>query len=140
MDPPPDTRGIPPEVVDVYETVLYGTDISALVAFYTKIVGLALVEADPKLMAVLRLGGGGVLLLFDPAAAGAPGRFVPSHGTTGAGHVAFGVADLDAWRRHLGSHDVQIEREIDWGSERASIYVRDPAGNSVEFARGELWG
>ena len=98
------------------------------------------VEADPKLMAVLRLGGGGVLLLFDPAAAGAPGRFVPSHGTTGAGHLAFGVADLDAWRRHLGSHDVEIEREIDWGSERASIYVRDPAGNSVEFARGELWG
>ena len=48
--------------------------------------------------------GGGVLLLFDPRKSAAPGREVPSHGTSGAGHVAFAVKpeDLAAWRG--GSH------------------------------------
>ncbi len=140
MSPRPDHAGLPPGAVDVYETVMYGSDVGALVTFYADVVGLSLIEVDPQLMAVLRLGGGGVLLIFDPVAAAAPDRFVPSHGAAGAGHVAFRVADLDAWRRHLSGHGVEIEREIDWGRERASLYVRDPAGNSVEFTRGELWG
>jgi len=125
--------------VDVYETVLYGSDVAALVTFYHDVVGLPLIEADLELMAALRLPGGGVLLIFDPITAAAPGRPVPSHGAAGQGHVAFRVEDLDAWRRHLTGHKIEIEREIDWGAERFSIYVRDPAGNSVEFARGELW-
>ncbi len=132
-------RSVRPEVVDVYETVLYGSDIDALSKFYNDVVGLPLIEADRALMAALRLGGGGVLLIFNPVAAAAHGRFVPSHGAAGAGHVAFRVGDLDAWRKHLTEREVEIEREIDWGAGRFSIYVRDPAGNSVEFARGELW-
>ncbi len=133
-----DARTDPPELVDVYETVLYGSDVGALVAFYAEVVGLHTLEAD-DLMAALRLRGGGVLLIFDPVAAAAPGRFVPSHGAVGAGHIAFRVQDLDAWRHHLVRHAVGIEREIDWGAGRCSIYVRDPAGNSVEFVSGELW-
>jgi len=79
------------------------------------------------------------MLIFDPAAAAAPGRRVPSHGARGAGHVAFRVESLDAWREHLSKHQIEIEREIHWGAEIASIYFRDPAGNSVELASGELW-
>lgn len=128
-----------PQIVDVYETVLYGAGIDALVTFYHDVVGLPLIEADPALMAALRLPGGGVLLIFDPAAAAVPGRPVPSHGAAGAGHVAFSVTDLDAWREHLTEHNMEIEREIDWGAEGSSVYVRDPAGNSVEFVRGDIW-
>jgi catechol 2,3-dioxygenase-like lactoylglutathione lyase family enzyme len=137
MRSPPDSTS--PRIADVYETVLYGSDIDAVVLFYRDIVGLTLIKADPDLMAALRLPGGGVLLIFDPLAAAVPGRPVPSHGAQGAGHVAFRVDDLDAWRAHLTDRGLEIEREIDWGTERSSVYVRDPAGNSVEFVRGDLW-
>jgi catechol 2,3-dioxygenase-like lactoylglutathione lyase family enzyme len=129
----------PPRIVDVYETVLYGSSIDALAAFYCDVIGLTLIEVDPELFAALRLPRGGVLLVFDPATAAAPGRQVPSHGAEGPGHVAFRVENLDAWREHLTAHRVAIEREIHWEAELASIYVRDPAGNSVELANGELW-
>jgi catechol 2,3-dioxygenase-like lactoylglutathione lyase family enzyme len=61
-------------------------------------------------------------------------------GVPARGHVAFRVEDLDAWRDRLSSHGIEVEREIDWGAQRVSIYVRDQAGNSVELARGERWG
>ncbi len=98
-----------------------------------------MIQSDPDLLAALRLPGGGVLLIFDPVAAAVPGRPVPSHGAEGAGHVAFRVEDLSTWRAHLADRGIEIEREIAWGAERFSIYVRDPAGNSVEFVHGELW-
>ena len=53
----------------VYETVVYATDLEAARAF--------------------RLDDDGVLLLFDPTLSSQPGRVVPSHGPTGAVHVAF---------------------------------------------------
>jgi catechol 2,3-dioxygenase-like lactoylglutathione lyase family enzyme len=128
-----------PGVVELYETVLYGACINSLATFYRDVIGLPLIVAHPDLMAALRLPHGGVILIFDPAKAKAPGRGVPPHGATGPGHVAFRVDDLDAWREHLARHQIAIEREVNWGGELSSIYVRDPAGNSVELANGELW-
>jgi catechol 2,3-dioxygenase-like lactoylglutathione lyase family enzyme len=139
MSSAPDSSRAQPRIVDVYETVLYGSDVEAVALFYRDIVGLPLITSDPDLLAALRLPGGGVLLIFDPVAAAVPGRPVPSHGTQGAGHVAFRVEDLNAWRAHLTDRHIEIEREIDWGPDRVSVYVRDPAGNSVEFVQGELW-
>jgi hypothetical protein len=60
-------------------------------------------------------------------------------GVTDVGWARLGRRYLDAWREHLTAHRVAIEREIHWEAELASIYVRDPAGNSVELANGELW-
>ncbi|PYL70747.1 MAG: glyoxalase/bleomycin resistance/extradiol dioxygenase family protein [Verrucomicrobia bacterium] len=86
--------------------------------------------------------GGGVLLIFDPRKSGEPGRDVPSHGTSGAGHIAFGAKpeDLDAWRQQLRKAGVSIEREVDWDEGGRSIYFRDPAGNVVELAPPTIWG
>jgi catechol 2,3-dioxygenase-like lactoylglutathione lyase family enzyme len=133
-----------PSPLGIYETVLYGSDVPALARFYAEVVGLRLVEGPDELMAVLRLPRGGVLLLFDPEAAGRPGRPVPSHGAHGAGHVAFSVAhgSLDAWIAHLEAHGVGIERDLAWDEQGSrSLYVRDPAGNSLELVDGghELW-
>jgi hypothetical protein len=72
MTPPPDIGSPQPRIVDVYETVLYGSRVEELASFYRDVVGLALIETDPKLMAALRLPRGGVLLIFDPAMAAAP--------------------------------------------------------------------
>jgi catechol 2,3-dioxygenase-like lactoylglutathione lyase family enzyme len=121
----------------VYETVVYATDLEAARAFYRDVLGLREVEDG-----VFRLGDEGVLLLFDPSESSRPGRVVPSHGPTGATHVAFAVgeAELDAWRERLADHGVELEQEQNWkrGGAR-SLYVRDPAGNSVELVDGDLW-
>ena len=98
----------------VLETVLYADDVAAAAAFYVDVVGLRLLEQD-ELAAVFRLDDGGILLVFDPARASAPGRRVPSHGTSGAGHVAFSVASVDAAGDELRRRGAEIEREIEWG-------------------------
>ncbi len=90
------------------------------------------------LAAAFRLDDGGVLLVFAPQLSSQPGRAVPSHGATGAGHVAFSVDGLDSWRERLAASGVEVEREVEWNGGR-SIYVRDPAGNSVELVEGDIW-
>ena len=128
-------RGVRPR--RVYETVVYATDLEAARAFYRDALGLREVEDG-----VFRLDDDGVLLLFDPTLSSQPGRVVPSHGPTGAVHVAFSVGEgeLDAWRERLAEHGVELEQDHDWqrGGAR-SLYVRDPAGNSVELVEGDLW-
>jgi catechol 2,3-dioxygenase-like lactoylglutathione lyase family enzyme len=125
----------------VYETVVYARDLAATAAFYSEVLGLRLVEGPGELAAAFRLDDGGVLLVFDPALASEPGRPIPSHGTTGAGHIAFSVGEgeLDAAAHGLRERGVEIEREVDWPQGGRSIYVRDPAGNSVELVEGDLW-
>lgn len=120
----------------VYETVVYAADLEAAAAFYRDVLGLR--EVDDG---AFRLDDGGVLLLFDPARSSQPGRPVPSHGATGAGHVAFSVGEgeLDAWREELRARGVELEQEQEWPQGGRSIYVRDPAGNSVELVEGDLW-
>ncbi len=125
----------------IYETVLYAQDLDAAVKFYTEGFGLKLLSQN-ELMVVLGIGRQ-YLLLFDPRKSSLTGREVPSHGTSGEGHIAF-VADeseLPAWRDRLTSAGIEIESEVTWdgGKRGRSIYVRDPAGNSVELAPPNLW-
>ena len=130
-----------PRIQGVYETVLYADDIPAAVGFYTDVVGLRAIEPPDEHSAAFRLADGGLLLLFTAERSAAPGRFVPSHGTTGDGHVAFRVApgELDPFTGELRDVGIEVEREITWPLGGRSVYVRDPAGNSVEFVEGEIW-
>jgi catechol 2,3-dioxygenase-like lactoylglutathione lyase family enzyme len=127
------------EVRGVYETVIYADDVRATAEFYAQVVGLRAIESPDEHSAAFRLGDGGLLLVFDPQRSSAAGRFVPSHGASGDGHVAFRVEDLDASARELSRAGLEIEREITWPLGGRSVYVRDPAGNSVEFVEGEIW-
>ena len=129
-----------PRLVGVYETVLYASDVAAATAFYSGVLGLRPVEEPDELGAAFRLGGG-MLLLFHPERASAPGRPVPSHGATGPAHVAFAVepGGLDVFDAELRRRGIEIEREIEWDEGGRSLYVRDPAGNSVELIEGEAW-
>ena len=130
-----------PILTGVYETVLYAEDVGTVAAFYADALGLRIVDGPDELAAALRLPSGGVLLVFDPQRAGRPGRPVPSHGATGPGHIAFAVPPgaLDQWRERLVAGGHELEREVDWDGGGRSLYLRDPAGNSVELAEGELW-
>jgi catechol 2,3-dioxygenase-like lactoylglutathione lyase family enzyme len=119
--------------------VLYAHDVSSLVAFYGDVVGLTAIDPPDDHSAAFRLEDGNVLLVFDPNRTAQPGRFVPEHGTTGQGHVAFRVDELEACANDLRGAGVEIEREITWPLGGRSVYFRDPAGNSVEFVEGEIW-
>ena len=86
-----------------------------------------------------------MLLVFNPAetdrATRNPRLPVPSHGARGPGHVCFAMArsDIDALRVRLIAAGVAPDAEFDWPNGAHSLYVRDPAGNSVEFAEPWLW-
>lgn len=126
---------------EVYETVLYGPDIPLLAAFYSEALGLRLLrEAGPS-SAVFRLGPNALLLLFDPAFASQAGRGAPTHGAVGPGHAAFVVkqGELELWRGRLEQRGLVIELDVRWPPGGRSIYVRDPAGNSVELVEGQVW-
>jgi catechol 2,3-dioxygenase-like lactoylglutathione lyase family enzyme len=125
----------------VYETVLYAEDVGATASFYADVLGLRLVEEPDELSAAFRLPDDGILLLFDPRLASRPGRRVPSHGTTGAGHVAFGVepGSLDDWTARLETAGIEVEQTVDWDGRGRSLYLRDPADNSVELVDGDIW-
>ncbi len=47
--------------------------------------------------------------------------------------------ELDACAEELRDRGIELEREVDWPQGGRSIYVRDPAGNSVELVEGDLW-
>jgi catechol 2,3-dioxygenase-like lactoylglutathione lyase family enzyme len=66
---------------------------------------------------------------------------VPPPGARGEGHVCFALAapEIAAMHRRLVAAGVEIESEFDWPNGARSLYVRDPSGNSVEFAEPRLW-
>ena len=124
----------------IFETVLYALDLRAAEHFYRDVIGLEMFSHS-ELVVSFRCADG-VLLVFDPRKSGAPNRNVPSHGTSGAGHVAFAAKEeeLPSWRQRLRDAGVPIEAEVEWEQGGRSIYFRDPAGNSVELAPPTFWG
>ncbi len=67
---------------------------------------------------------------------------MPTHGAEGEGHVCFKAtaAELDACRARFAEYGIAVEADFEWPNGGRSIYVRDPAGNSVEFAESRIWG
>lgn len=128
-----------PKAMKIYESVLYAGDLREAEKFYSEALGLEVARRSDLLL-TFRCGES-VLLVFDPEKSAQSDRSVPSHGAKGPGHIAFAVemADLDAWRARLAAAGVEIEQEVEWESGGCSIYVRDPAGNSVELAPPTLW-
>ena len=131
-----------PEILGIHETILYADDIDSAEAFYRDVLGLRRVSGNPGESVAFRLPAyDSVLLIFRPGYAATPGRNVPTHGCTGPGHVAFRVAEgtLDKWLDRLAASDVSIELDRTWERGGRSVYVRDPAGNSVELVDGTIW-
>lgn len=126
---------------DVLETCLYVDDLSAARDFYTRVLGLHVVEEQPDRHLFLRCGQR-MLLLFLPQACNVTTGMFPAHGAIGPGHCAFAAAEqeMDAWRAHLIAHGVAIEQTIHWPRGGISLYFRDPAGNSLEVATPKVWG
>lgn len=128
----------------VLETALYLPDLDAARHFYGGLMGLEKVVEVPGRHIFYRVGDG-MLLLFNPVATqeppGNPALPVPPHGARGQGHVCFAAsrAEIAGWRAAFAAAGVTIDTEFDWPNGARSLYVRDPADNSVEFAEPHLW-
>ncbi|WP_312795336.1 VOC family protein [Tianweitania sp.] len=132
--------------VAILESALYVDDLDSAEAFYTDVLGLPLIRKVEGRHVFLRCGEG-VLLLFNPDATIEPpapeAPFpIPPHGARGPGHLCFRAseAEIDAWKERLRRAGIAIESEVEWLTGGRSIYLRDPAGNSLEFANPKIWG
>lgn len=131
----------PPPVEAVIETAIYAPDLGAAEAFYAGVLDLPVIGREAGRHVFFRVGVANVLLVFN-ADATLVGGMLPSHGARGPGHFALGVpaVSLDAWRDYLVGCGVAIEKEVTWPRGGRSLYVRDPAGNSVELVTPGVWG
>ncbi len=129
----------------VLETVLYAGDLLAAKAFYEDVMGFETFSEEAGRHVFFRCGEQ-MLLVFDPGATTNPSPSsplpVPPHGATGAGHVCFraSASEIAEWRDRLSARGVEIEADFEWPHGGRSIYFRDPAGNSLEFAEPRIWG
>ena len=128
-----------PHITKVLETCLYVNDLEVAEKFYTEVLGLKFHKRQPGRHLFLRCGAQ-MVLLFDPQTTSKDGK--TPHGAVGAGHIAFAAADeeLLLWEKHLSELGIKIEDEVNWPGGGRSIYFRDPAGNSLEFATVRTWG
>jgi catechol 2,3-dioxygenase-like lactoylglutathione lyase family enzyme len=128
----------------ILETVLYAGDLAAAETFYTRLLGLKPYAKVDGRHIFYKLESQ-MLLIFNPDAtrkAGTGPLPVPAHGADGQGHVCFSANPdgIDAWRQRVSDMGLAIEADFEWPNGGRSIYLRDPAGNSVEFAEPRIWG
>ncbi len=128
----------------IMETAIYARDLDAVEAFYRDVFGLELVSKVPGRLVFFKCGRQ-MLLVFNPDKSRAqdPASSIPRHGTEGEGHFCFRArdgAEIDAWCAHFAKLGVAIELHHVWPNGARSVYLRDPAGNSVEVGEVALWG
>lgn len=127
----------------ILETVIYATDLDAAERFYRNVFGLDVVRKLSEQFVFFRCGDQ-MLLVFNPEKSSVtdPANPIPRHGTTGRGHFCFKAedkAEVDAWRDRFVLLGIEIEHYQRWNNGSHSVYIRDPAGNSVEVGEARLW-
>lgn len=130
----------PPSFSGVLETVLYCApdERESVERFYSDVLGLSAVARwdDGTSYRV----GAGVLLIFDLEKLARREGPIADHGSTGPGHACLlAGGDYEGWSRRLDAHGVEIVHEHEWRDGMRSFYFRDPAGNLLEIASGDLW-
>jgi len=129
----------------ILETALYADDLVAAERFYRELIGLKVI-AKEKNRHVFFACGTSMLLVFNPKMSARPPVMgartpVPPHGMTGKGHVCFRAYanEIPLWVQRMKAARIKIEADFQWPMGGRSVYVRDPAGNSVEFAEPRIW-
>ena len=130
-----------PGLTGVLETALYhdSGERDEMERLYRDVLGLPVVARWGDGTA-LRLGAG-VLLLFDREILAERNEPVADHGTDGPGHACLvaGAGDYERWQERLAGEWVALTHEEVWPGGKRSFYFKDPAGNLLEIAEGDIW-
>ncbi|WP_425045341.1 VOC family protein [Primorskyibacter sp. S87] len=132
------------QITGILEAALYAGDLDAAEDFYEQLLGLEKIQRVANRRVFFRAGAS-VLLIFNPELTinppSNPRLPVPPHGGHGPGHACLTLdrEGITAMRARLEQAGVTIDAEFDWPNGARSLYVRDPAGNSLEFAESRLW-
>jgi glyoxylase I family protein len=118
--------------------VLLVDDMDSAKAFYTDVLGCTIDRALPQFGMLQIRAGASLIDLVDIASSEGAWAKPPIAGGRNMDHVALatGPWDRDALYAHLAAHDVAIVEEGGrYGAkgEGYSVYVKDPAGNTVEL-------
>ncbi|MEP3298205.1 MAG: VOC family protein [Pseudoruegeria sp.] len=128
----------------ILETALYVDCLDQAEIFYGSLIGLEQLQRVGNRHIFYRVGDG-VLLIFNATETLKPIKNlllpVPPHGGTPQGHMCFAAdkQQIKGWIRRFQANNIHIEADFNWPNGARSIYVRDPAGNSIEFAEPWLW-
>ncbi len=129
----------PPSAISrVLETVLYFSDQDRAERFYSRVLGLRLLDKEPGRSLFYRAGDS-VFLLFHPDRTLAGGT-LPPHGARGPVHTCFQVRreTYEGWKDYLREQGVTVLQEVTW-SRALSFYFHDPDGNLLEIANADIW-
>ncbi len=133
-----------PESPDILEAAIYVDDLDAAESFYESVLGFSKIVRVGDRHIFFRFRNT-VLLIFNARETSKPSNNpnlpVPPHGMSGHGHVCFSAtaSDLDQWIEVFANHAIEVEADFAWPNGCRSIYIRDPSGNSLEFAERGLW-
>lgn len=127
----------PPPLSGILETVLYCTTQNEDVTrrFYEDVLGLRSIGGSSY------RAGSDVFLLFNSDRSTVQDE-PPPHGASGSVHVCFLTTSegYEAWKDRVAASEVEIVQEITWDETGLhSFYFKDPAGNLLEIADGDLW-
>lgn len=127
----------------ILETVIYAADLDAAERFYRDVFGLELIRKLEHQFVFFRCGQQ-MLLIFNPenSIQPDPKNPVPRHGSTGPGHFCFAAKaghEVADWKAHFISNGIEIEHFHQWPNGSVSVYIRDPAGNSIEVGERKMW-
>jgi catechol 2,3-dioxygenase-like lactoylglutathione lyase family enzyme len=127
----------PPPLSGILETVLYCTsqNENATKNFYVEVLGLRSIGRSSY------RAGSDVFLLFNSDRSTVQDE-PPPHGASGSVHVCFLTTPegYEAWKDSVAASEVEIVKEITWDETGLhSFYFKDPAGNLLEIADGDLW-
>jgi glyoxylase I family protein len=118
--------------------VLLVDDMESARAFYTQVLGCTVDRALPQFGMLQIRAGASLIDLVDIASNQGAWAKPPVAGGRNMDHVALatGPWDRDALYAHLAAHKIAIiEEGMRYGAkgEGYSVYVKDPAGNTVEL-------
>jgi len=139
MESNPSKLASPVECKGVDHVVLRVRDLEKSIAFYEKVLGLAVERRVDELGLVqLRAGASLVDLVEVDGKLGQAGGKAPDPSAPNMDHFALTLAhfDEDAIRQHLEQHQIEAEATgTRYGAEGfgPSIYLRDLDGNTVEL-------